>query len=147
MAGAATAAGALAASPGAYRRLRRMVTPGGDQLLEPSPQAPALEETADQLWPAEVPAQAVADEEPAGYEPAPFELPGEDDTQELRLRIDQTRARVRERAVAERGGRPEGDLEDAVSEDLEQEQGGEDDGGGEAGQEEAPPPVEEWPND
>jgi hypothetical protein len=158
VAGAAAAAGALAVSPGAYRRLRGVVAPGGEQLPEPAAE-PGEQDVAAELWPAQVPAPAaVEEEEPAAsepaadYQPAPFEVPGDDDTQELRLRIDQTRARVRERAVAERRSETAGDAGDemAAGESLPEEPGGggAGDGGDEAGEQgDAPPPVEEWPAD
>ena len=92
--GAAATAGALAAAPGAYQRLRGLVAPGEPPLLEPAP-AP---EPAHQLPPA--PAAAFATYDPP--EPAPSVA--DEDTAQLRLRIDETRDRIRRRA---QGGDPE----------------------------------------
>ncbi len=86
--GAAATAGALVAAPGAYQRLRGLVAAGEPQLLEPGP-AP---EPAHQPPPA--PAAAFASYDPPGPEPSV----ADEDTAELRLRIDETRDRIRRRA-------------------------------------------------
>ena len=86
--GAAATAGALVAAPGAYQRLRRLVAAGEPQMLEPGP-AP---EPAYQPPPA--PAAAFATYDPPEPEPSV----ADEDTAELRLRIDETRDRIRRRA-------------------------------------------------
>jgi hypothetical protein len=85
MAGAGAAAGALVAAPGAYQRLRTLVQP-----IE----RPALPPPAEQAPPAAAAATAPA----AAF--ATYEPPAVDDeeTAELRLRIDETRDRIRRRA-------------------------------------------------
>ena len=86
--GAAATAGALVAAPGAYQRLRGLVAAGDPPLLEPGP-AP---EPAYQPPPAPAAAFATYDR--------PEQAPSvaEEDTAELRLRIDETRDRIRRRA-------------------------------------------------
>jgi hypothetical protein len=86
--GAAATAGALVAAPGAYQRLRGLVAAGDPQLLEPAP-AP---EPASQPPPAPAAAFATYD----SSEQAPSIA--DEDTAELRLRIDETRDRIRRRA-------------------------------------------------
>lgn len=86
--GAAATAGALVAAPGAYQRLRGLVAADEPQLLEPGP-AP---EPAHQPPPA--PAAAFAAYDP----PQPESSVADEDTAELRLRIDETRDRIRRRA-------------------------------------------------
>ena len=85
MAGAGVAAGALVAAPGAYQRLRTLVQP-----IE----RPALP------MPAEQPPPAAAQPPPPAAAFATYEPPTVDDeeTAELRLRIDETRDRIRRRA-------------------------------------------------
>jgi hypothetical protein len=91
MAGAGVAAGTLVAAPGAYQRLRTLVQPA---------HRPALPMPRDeQPAPPREPAPAAAF---AAYDPPAAE---DDDTTELRLRIDETRDRIRRRAVF---GEPEG---------------------------------------
>jgi hypothetical protein len=85
--GAAATAGALVAAPGAYQRLRGLVAADEPQLLEPGP-AP---EPAYQPPP---PAAAFATYDP----PEPESSVADEDTAELRLRIDETRDRIRRRA-------------------------------------------------
>jgi hypothetical protein len=83
MVGAAAAAGALVATPSAYKRLRGMVAPVERPMLPPgeqqTPTPPA---------------------EPAATTFATYAAPpaADDDTAELRLRIDETRDRIRRRA-------------------------------------------------
>ncbi len=82
MVGAAAAAGAFVAAG----RVRRMLAPGDELGLEDwdEPEASALAEPAPPR-----PATAFA-----SYDTVP---PADDDTQELRLRIDETRDRIRRR--------------------------------------------------
>ena len=96
MAGAGVAAGALVAAPGAYQRLRTLLQP---------PYRPALPPPRDDTpAPVREPAPAAAF---AAYDapPAPAE---DDETTELRLRIDETRDRIRRRATLDEpeGGAP-----------------------------------------
>ena len=86
--GAAATAGALVAAPGAYQRLRGLVAAGDQPLLEPGPAS----EPAYQPPPA--PAAAFATYDPPEPEPSA----ADEDTAELRLRIDETRDRIRRRA-------------------------------------------------
>jgi hypothetical protein len=82
LAGAATAAAALVAAPQGYSRLRGLVGASGETMHSPSDEA--LGDFA--------PAAAFA-----GYD-APAEAGrSDDDTAELRLRIDETRERIRRR--------------------------------------------------
>jgi hypothetical protein len=80
MAGAAAAAGALVATPSAYPRLRALVAPVERPMLPPGDEQ------------AHTPPPAAAF---ATYDAPP---PADDDTAELRLRIDETRDRIRRRA-------------------------------------------------
>jgi hypothetical protein len=88
MVGAAAAAGALVATPSAYQRLRALVAPierpmlppGDEQAYTPPPTAAAPPPPAAAF---------------ATYDAPP---PADDDTAELRLRIDETRDRIRRRA-------------------------------------------------
>jgi hypothetical protein len=75
------------AAPGAYQRLRGLVAADEPQLLEPGP-AP---KPAYQPPP---PAAAFATYDP----PEPKSSVADEDTAELRLRIDETRDRIRRRA-------------------------------------------------
>jgi len=84
--GAAATAGVLVAAPGAYQRLRGLVAAGDPPLLEPGP---APEPAYDPP-----PAAAFATYEP----PDPEAFVADEDTAELRLRIDETRDRIRRRA-------------------------------------------------
>jgi gas vesicle protein len=86
LAGAATAAAALVAAPHSYNRLRSLVDTSGEAM------APAADET---------------DTGPGDFAPASafasYDAPAEaarvdEDTAELRLRIDETRQRIRRRA-------------------------------------------------
>ena len=86
--GAAATAGALVAAPGAYQRLRGLVAAGDPKLLEPGPAS----EPANKPPPA--PAAAFATNHPPEQAPAV----ADEDTAELRLRIDETRDRIRRRA-------------------------------------------------
>ena len=86
--GAAATAGVLVAAPGAYQRLRGLVAAGDPPLLEPGP---APEPAYD---PPPAPAAAFATYDP----PDPEALVADEDTAELRLRIDETRDRIRRRA-------------------------------------------------
>ena len=86
--GAAATAGALVAAPGAYQRLRGLVAAGEPKLLEPG----AAPEPASQ--PPPEPAATFATYDP----PEPESSVGDEDTAELRLRIDETRDRIRRRA-------------------------------------------------
>ena len=79
--GAVTAAGAMVAAG----KVRRMIGSGDDAELEPWDEPPANEPAA----PPPRPATAFA-----AYDAPP---PSDDDTQELRLRIDETRDRIRRR--------------------------------------------------
>jgi len=87
LAGAATAAAALVAAPESYNRLRGLVETSGDTMPPPT------DET--HTSPGDVaPAAAFA-----GYDaPADAGRSDEEDTAELRLRIDETRQRIRRRA-------------------------------------------------
>jgi len=88
LAGAAAAAGALVARPEAYRRMRGV--------LEPSPPQPLLtppRETGGE--PAAPPSPARAAQPPPP--PAPAVDPAETDA--MRMKIDQTRARIAEKAA------------------------------------------------
>ena len=87
--GVAATAGALVAAPGAYQRLRGLVAAGDPPLLEPGP-AP---EPAYQPPPSPAAAFATYDPPPAATAPPV----SDDDTAELRLRIDETRDRIRRR--------------------------------------------------
>jgi hypothetical protein len=84
--GAAATAGALVATPGAYQRLRGLVAGGEPPLLESGP-AP---EPAHQPPPPPAAAFATYD--------SPEPSVADEDTAELRLRIDETRDRIRRRA-------------------------------------------------
>ena len=98
MAGAGVAAGALVAAPGAYQRLRTLVQPEHRPALPPP--------RDEQPVPAREPAPAAAF---AAYDPPTAE---DDDTTELRMRIDETRDRIRRRATfgePEDGAPPEDD--------------------------------------
>ena len=86
--GAAATAGALVAAPGAYQRLRGLVAAGeprcssrGRPRSRPTSRRPA-------------PAAAFATYDP----PEPESSVADEDTAELRLRIDETRDRIRRRA-------------------------------------------------
>jgi hypothetical protein len=87
MAGAGAAAGALVAAPGAYQRLRTLVQPID---------RPALPMPAEQPPPGAAPVTSP----PPATAFATYEPPAVDDeeTAELRLRIDETRDRIRRRA-------------------------------------------------
>ena len=86
--GAAATAGALVAAPGAYQRLRGLVAASEPQMLEPGPAPkPAYQ-------PPPAPAAAFATYDPPEPEPSV----ADEDTAELRLRIDETRDRIRRRA-------------------------------------------------
>jgi hypothetical protein len=86
--GAAATAGVLVAAPGAYQRLRGLVAADDPPLLEPGP-AP---EPAYEPPPAPAAAFATYDQ------PDPEPFVADEDTAELRLRIDETRDRIRRRA-------------------------------------------------
>jgi hypothetical protein len=86
--GAAATAGALVAAPGAYQRLRGLVAAGDPPLLEPGPAS----EPAYRPPPAPAAAFATYDS------PEPEPTVADEDTAELRLRIDETRDRIRRRA-------------------------------------------------
>jgi hypothetical protein len=86
--GAAATAGALVAAPGAYQRLRGLVAAGDPPLLEPGPAS----EPAYRPPPAPAAAFATYDS------PEPEPAVADEDTAELRLRIDETRDRIRRRA-------------------------------------------------
>ena len=86
--GVAATAGALVAAPGAYQRLRGLVAAGDPPLIEPGPAPqPAYQ-------PPPPPAAAFATYDPPESEPSV----ADEDTAELRLRIDETRDRIRQRA-------------------------------------------------
>ena len=86
--GAAATAGVLVAAPGAYQRLRGLVAADDQTLLEPGPAPePAYEAPT-------APAAAFATSDP----PEPEPMVADEDTAELRLRIDETRDRIRRRA-------------------------------------------------
>jgi hypothetical protein len=87
MVGAAAAAGALVATPSAYQRLRALVAPVERPMLPPGDEQA---HTPPPAAPAPPPAGAFAT-----YDAPP---PADDDTAELRLRIDETRDRIRRRA-------------------------------------------------
>jgi hypothetical protein len=91
--GAAAAAGVLVAAPSAYQRLRGALGPSSQPALpagEAEPPASAPEPPA-----ATAPAAAFASYDPQPAATAP-PVP-DDDTAELRLRIDETRDRIRRR--------------------------------------------------
>jgi hypothetical protein len=89
LAGAATAAGVLVAAPNAYNRLRTAVDSAGQEMPAPSDQEP----TGRQDF---APAAAFA-----GYDRPAEAGEMDEDTAELRLRIDETRQRIRRRAEGE----------------------------------------------
>jgi len=96
LAGAAVTAGALAAAPGAYERLRSVVAPVTGPLL-PGFDDDDFEDAGAGAF------EALADD-PGPFVPgSPAVDPGDDDTAELRSRIDETRARIHERAQSARG--------------------------------------------
>lgn len=80
--GAAATAGVLVAAPSAYQRLRGLVSADDPALLDPGPA------------PEPAPAAAFATYDP----PEPEPMVADEDTAELRLRIDETRDRIRRRA-------------------------------------------------
>lgn len=80
--GAAATAGVLVAAPSAYERLRGLVSADDPALLDPGPA------------PEPAPAAAFATYDP----PEPEPMVADEDTAELRLRIDETRDRIRRRA-------------------------------------------------
>jgi hypothetical protein len=85
LAGAATAAAALVAAPQGYSKLRGLVEASGETMHSSS------DETAD---PGDfAPAAAFA-----GYDAPADAGHSDEDTAELRLRIDETRERIRRRA-------------------------------------------------
>jgi hypothetical protein len=89
IAGAAAGAGALVATPDVYRRLRTAL-----ETVVPAPQLPrgAPDTPATEVPPG-------LDEEPVYEEPEPELIDVEtEDTTELRIRIDETRARIHEKA-------------------------------------------------
>jgi hypothetical protein len=92
MVGAAATAGALVAAPTAYNRLRGLVETSAPPMLPPA---------SDWQPPAPPPHAEPATTRPAaafaGYE-APAAEPNAEETAELRLRIDETRDRIRKRA-------------------------------------------------
>jgi hypothetical protein len=90
IAGAATAAGALVAAG----QVRRLLGAGDDGGFEEWDEPPAAHSTPE-------PAPATAF---ASYDTVP---PADDDTQELRLRIDETRDRIRRRNQDAGVGEPE----------------------------------------
>jgi hypothetical protein len=89
IAGAVAGAGALVATPDAYRRLRAAL-----ESVAPPPSLPpgAPDTPATEI--VEMPATAVH-EDPIVPEPTSIES---EDTVELRIRIDETRARIHEKA-------------------------------------------------
>jgi hypothetical protein len=88
MVGAAAAAGALVATPSAYHRLRALVATVERPMLPPGD-----EQTHTP------PAEAAAPSSPAAaFATYDAPVPADDDTAELRLRIDETRDRIRRRA-------------------------------------------------
>jgi hypothetical protein len=99
IAGAAAATGALVTAPGAYQRLRESLIPGLPRQLPPG-DWPERDAPKQAVPTAAEPASAeVGEEEPAGEPVAtPAAAVEDDDTRELRLRIDETRARIQRRA-------------------------------------------------
>lgn len=93
LAGAAVTAGALAAAPGAYQRLRSVVGPVSSPLLPSGLGENDFEETGDASG-----VGAAADDSHPFVPGTPAPEPVDDDTAELRARIDETRARIHERA-------------------------------------------------
>lgn len=87
MVGAAAAAGALVATPSAYHRLRALVATVERPMLPPGDAQPHTP-----------PAEAAAPPSPAAAFATYDAPPADDDTAELRLRIDETRDRIRRRA-------------------------------------------------
>jgi hypothetical protein len=100
LAGAAVTAGALAAAPGAYQRLRSVIGPVTSPLL-PS----GLDDEDEFEASGDLSAFDAAVDEPAPFVPGPAAAadPVGDDTAELRMRIDNARARIHERAQSARG--------------------------------------------
>jgi hypothetical protein len=92
--GAAAATGVLVVAPSAYQRLRTAIGPSQQ------PELPAADEAAQAATaaePASTPPPAAAF---ATYDPPPAATAppvSDDDTAELRLRIDETRDRIRRR--------------------------------------------------
>ena len=93
LAGAAVTAGALAAAPSAYHRLRSVVGPVTSPLLPGAFDDDEFDETTGAS------AFDAAADDPGPFVPGPpIADPISDDTMELRMRIDETRARIHERA-------------------------------------------------
>ena len=86
LAGAATAAAALVAAPESYNRLRGLLETTGEAMRPPADEAHTG--TGDFA-----PAAAFA-----GYDAPADAARSDEDTAELRLRIDETRQRIRRRA-------------------------------------------------
>ena len=86
LAGAATAAGVLVAAPNAYNRLRTTLDSSGQEIPPPADER----HTGPDDF---APAAAVA-----GYDNPAEAGEMDEDTAELRLRIDETRQRIRRRA-------------------------------------------------
>ncbi len=97
LAGAAVTAGALAAAPGAYQRLRSVIGPVTSPLLPAGLRDDDFEEAGDLSA-----FDAAADDAGPFVPGAPSVEPVTDDTAELRMRIDETRARIHERAQSAR---------------------------------------------
>ena len=97
LAGAAVTAGALAAAPGAYQRLRSVVGPVTSPLLPSGFEDDDFAETDDGSV-----FDPIADDPGPFVSGAPGADPVTDDTAELRMRIDETRARIHERAQSAR---------------------------------------------
>ena len=93
--GAAAATGVLVVAPSAYQRLRTAIGPSQQPELEPGDEAgPAAgEPPAASAAPPPAAAFATWDPPPAATAPPV----SDDDTAELRLRIDETRDRIRRR--------------------------------------------------
>jgi gas vesicle protein len=86
LAGAATAAAALVAAPESYNRLRGLVESTGDAMHPPADETHTNPSDF-------APAAAFA-----GYDSPVDAAHSDEDTAELRLRIDETRQRIRRRA-------------------------------------------------
>ena len=91
--GAAAATGVLVVAPSAYQRLRTALGPSQQPELPPADDAPQA--TAEPPAASAPPAAAFATYDPPPAATAP--PVSDDDTAELRLRIDETRDRIRRR--------------------------------------------------
>jgi hypothetical protein len=100
IAGAAAATGALVTAPGAYQRLREALTPGAPRQLPPG-DWPERDNARAPAAPVAEPAQADTaggDEAAADAAATAAAMDEDEETLELRMRIEETRARIQRRA-------------------------------------------------